>query len=339
MLMKILGFNQVSNTMRLEPESFDDLYLLAVVISPGDGVEGRSTRRFRSTETDTGEQKDVRVKLDVEKAEIDRSAFRLRITGKIIDGKPLEFVSMGSHHTINVEPRDSISVHKDEWKSYIIGRIKEAVAEAKKPRLGIVAIDEEKASFAYIKGYGIDIVSEHYSRLSKKMNEKEYKKQKELFFDSVISTVGNMPVDAVMIGGPGFTKDDLKKYMDNGRSRIEKRIVYVPASDAERSGIREIMQSESAAKLLQNERVKKEFWYLNMFLSGLVAGKSVYGAEEIESRIGDIRFVMVNDNVLNNPKVKKALDAADANRVKIEIFNSGDDAGMQLVRFSGIAAI
>ena len=40
-------------------------------------------------------------------------------------------------------------------------------------------MDEEKASFAYIKGYGIDIFSEIYSKLSKKMNEKEYKKQKE----------------------------------------------------------------------------------------------------------------------------------------------------------------
>ena len=337
--MKILGFNQVSSVMRLEPENFDDLYLLAVVINAGDIVEGRTTRRFRSSEGDIGEQKDVTVKLNVEKAEIDRSAFRLRVSGKIVDGRPLEFVTMGSHHTINVEPRDAISVHKNEWKSYILKRLKEAVAEAKKPKLGIVAMDEEKATFAYIKGYGVDIMSEIYSHLSKKMSEKEYKKQKEAFFDSLISSVGNMPVDAVVIGGPGFTKDDLKKYMEQSRKKMEKRVVYVPASDAERSGIREIMQGEHVAKLLENERVKKEFWYLNLFLNGLVAGKAVYGPEEIEKNIGRIRFVMVNDNVLNDKNVKKALDTADENGVKIEIFNSGDDAGMQLIRFKGIAAI
>ena len=337
--MKILGFNQISNEMRLEPESFDDLYLLAVVINAGDTIEGKSTRRFKPSEGDRGEQKDIRVKLSVEKAEVDRSAFRLRVSGKIVDGSPLEFISMGSYHTLNVEPRDIISVHKDEWKGYIMRRLKEAVAEAKKPRLGIVAIDEEKASFAYIKGYGIDIFSEIYSKLSKKMNEKEYKKQKESFFDSVISTVGNMPVDVVVIGGPGFTKEDMKKYMDGVRKSIEKRVSYVQASDAERSGIREIMQSEAVAKLLENERVKKEFWYLNMFLSGLVSGRAAYGAENIRDRIDDLKLVMVNDNVLNDQGVKKTLDLADSKGVKIEIFNSGDDAGMQLVRFKGIAAI
>ena len=337
--MKILGFNNISNVMRLEPESFDDLYLLAVVINHGDEVEGKSTRRFRPSEGDKGEQKEIRVKIDVEKAEIDRSAFRLRVSGKIIDGSPLEFISMGSYHTLNIEPRDVISVHKEEWKEYIMRRLKEAVAEAKKARLGIVAMDEEKASFAYIKGYGIDIFSEIYSKLSKKMNEKEYKKQKEAFFDSVISTVNNMLVDVVVIGGPGFTKEDMKKYMDGNRKSIDKRVSYVQASDAERSGIREIMQSEAVAKLLENERVKKEFWYLNMFLSGLVSGRSVYGADNIESRINEIKLVMVNDDVLNEKEVKKVLDIADAHGVKIEIFNSGDDAGMQLVRFKGIAAV
>jgi protein pelota len=337
--MKILGFNQISNAMRLEPESFDDLYLLAVVINAGDTVEGKSTRRFRPSEGDKGEQKDVVIKIIVEKAEIDRSAFRLRVSGKIIEGRPLEFVSLGSYHTLNIETRESISVHKDEWKAYIMRRLKEAVADSKKPKLGIVAMDEEKVSFAYIKGYGIDIFSEIYSKLSKKMNEKEYKKQKEAFFDSVISAMNNMPVDVIVIGGPGFTKDDLKKYMDGLRKKVEKRLAYVQASDAERSGIREIMQSEAVAKLLENERVKKEFFYLNMFLSGLVSGKAAYGAENVKERLDDIKLIMVNDDVLNDESVKKVLDMADSNGIKIEIFNSGDDAGMQLVRFRGIAAI
>ncbi len=337
--MKILGFNQISNAMRLEPESFDDLYLLAVVINAGDTVEGKSTRRFRPSEGDKGEQKDVVIKIIVEKAEIDRSAFRLRVSGKIIEGRPLEFVSLGSYHTLNIETRESISVHKDEWKAYIMRRLKEAVADSKKPKLGIVAMDEEKVSFAYIKGYGIDIFSEIYSKLSKKMNEKEYKKQKEAFFDSVISAMNNMPVDVIVIGGPGFTKDDLKKYMDGLRKKVEKRLAYVQASDAERSGIREIMQSEAVAKLLENERVKKEFFYLNMFLSGLVSGKAAYGSENVKERLDDIKLIMVNDDVLNDESVKKVLDMADSNGIKIEIFNSGDDAGMQLVRFRGIAAI
>ncbi|MDE1767823.1 MAG: mRNA surveillance protein pelota [Candidatus Micrarchaeota archaeon] len=339
--MRVVRFNDVTNSLKAVPESFDDLYLLAMITSTGDSVEAKSTRRFRPSEGDKGEQKDVMIRITVEKTEIDKNAGRLRLSGKITFGRPEEFVTIGSYHTLNIGAGDVIDIQKPEWKRYILARIKQAVAQSKKPRLGIIVLDDEKAMVSYIKGYGIDIVSELYSRLSKKMKEKDYEKQREQYFNDIINAIKNMSVDMVVLAGPGFTKEDIKKYMENKDIETGKRLVYAPASDAERSGIREAMQSEAVAKVLENEHVKREFSYLNEFMAALRTGSAFHGVDPVKQGIDNrkVGVVLVNDSVLNDESVKSLLDYADMRRVKIEIFNSDDDAGMQLRNFQNIVGL
>ncbi|MHB1829824.1 MAG: mRNA surveillance protein pelota [Candidatus Micrarchaeaceae archaeon] len=339
--MRIIRFNNVSNFLKVEPETIDDLYLLAIIISKDDVVEAHSTRRFRPSEGDKGEQKDVMIKISVERAEMDKNAARLRLSGRIIEGTPEEFVTLGSYHTLNIAARDAIDIQKPEWKDYILKRIKQAVLDAKKPRLGVIVLDDEKAVVSYIKGYGIDIMSEIYSRLSKRMKEKDFEKRREEYFNGIIAAVGNMSVDMVVIAGPGFTREDIKKYIEEKGLKIGKRIVYAPASDAERSGIREVMQSPAVTKVLESEHVKKEFEYMNRLLLSVRAGIGCYGAGDIGKKMGSRQFsaIIVNDNRINEAEIKEVLDKADKLGIKIEIFNSEDDAGVQLKSFAGIAAV
>lgn len=269
--MRVIRFNRVSGAVKVEPESFDDLYLLAIIISKGDMAEARSYRRFKASESDVGEQKEVTVKIEVEKVEIDKAAGRLRLIGTIKEGRPSEFVTLQSHHTINVASGDMIDIFKEEWKEYILKRLRQAQQESRKPRLGVIVLDDEKALLSYIKGYGIDIIAELYSHLSKRMKEKEFEKQRVQYFDEIIKAVGNMLVEIVVIAGPGFTKDDLKKYISANNIEIKKRLFYAPASDAERSGIREVMRSSSVGSILENEHVKREFEQISAFLGELRA--------------------------------------------------------------------
>ncbi len=218
--MKVIRFSELVNTLKVEPESFEDLYLLAMIIWKGDVVSSRSKRRFKASESDVGEQKEVFLRIIVESVEIDKSAERLRVSGKIIEGKPEEFVRLNSYHTINVAAHEQVEIEKQKWKPYIIDRIRQAVAEAKRPKLGVIAMDEEKAICAYIHGYWIEVTSELYSSLSKKMKEKDYGKQKSQYFTDILKIVNGMRADTVIIAGPGFTKDDLKAYIEANRVKI-----------------------------------------------------------------------------------------------------------------------
>lgn len=339
--MKVIRFSDSTGQLKLVPGSFDDLYLLARVIGAGDRVTASTYRRFRPSEGDEGEQKEVVIELDVEKVEVDKNSQKLRLTGKILSGKPVEYVKLSSYHTMNIGEGDSLTIQKEEWKGYVLSIIKKAVADSRKPRLGVVAMDDEKASFAYVRGYGIEIVAEIYSKLSKRMKEKDFEKAENTYFEEVAKKVGGMQVDIVVIAGPGFMKDNLKRYVEAKRIVIDKKIIYTSASDAERSGIREAIQSDSVSRLLENEKVKKEFDLLNLFLSGLNVGSSFTGVERINEALSgyQVGTILVNDSVLNEKRIKETLDTAYRQKVEIEVFNSEDDAGLQLKNFQNIAAV
>jgi protein pelota len=339
--LRIIRFYDASNTLKVQADLFDDLYLLQRILAPGDIIESRSFRRYKSLEGDKGEQKEVFLTINMEKSELDKNASRLRITGKIINGRPEEFVKLNSYHTISVAPGDVISISKQLWKDYIIRRIKEAVADTKKVRFGAIALDDEKATAANIHGYGIDVTSEIYSHLSKRMSTADYEKARNAYFNELISIIKNMDVDMVLVAGPGFTRENFRKYIEAMNISIDKKLLYVPASDAERSGIREAMQDEAVAKFFEHEHTKKEFHLFNMFMNALHLDLSFYGVEQVKEALANytIGVVLVNDTVLNEPSIQEILDIADMQHVSIEIFNASDEAGMQLSGFKDIAGI
>lgn len=339
--MRVFRFNESTKEMKLMPHSFDDLYLLARLLASGDRVTGKGYRRFRPSEGEKGEQKEVVVGVILEKVELDRNTQKLRLGGKIFGGKPIEFLRLGSYHTLSVGVDEDLTIVKEEWSGYMLQMIRKAVADSKKPRLGAVAMDDEKATLAYVRGSGIEIVTEIYSKLSKKMKETDYEKSRRQYFSEIVKKINSMPLEIIVVAGPGFMKDELKKFIETGGAKLEKRVVYTRASDAERSGLREALQSEAVANIFENERLKKEFSLLNIFLRGMASGFSIHGLRNVAEALAEYRIatVLVNDSLLNDTGVRPVLDLADRNKVAIEIFNADDDAGIQLKGFGGIGAI
>lgn len=67
----------------------------------------------------------------------------------------------------------------------------------------------------------------------------------------------------------------------------------------------------------------------------------VYGIENVSDAIGNyaISMLLVNDGVLGDPQIQKALAEAEQKGIHIEVFNSSDEAGQQLHAFKDIAGI
>ncbi len=339
--MRVIRYNDNEGTLKLRVETVDDLWTVQRVVFPGDFVKSESMRKFRSGENDKGEMKEVVITLNVEKTEFDKAATRLRILGKIVEGRPLEYVRLNSYHTLNIALDDVLEIRKPGWPEYLLGVLKNAVRDTKKPRLGIIVVDDEKALPAYLLGYGLEFRSEIYSRLSKRMSQKEFQEQQKRYFDEVIDTVTGMNVDTIIMAGPGFTVEDIRKYAEQAGAlkKSGKRIIYESVSNAERSAVYELIRGDKVAELLQKERIRMEFKLMEGFLSGLSTGKSKSGAEQVKEAIGDYdaTIVLVNDSVLGDPKIRELLEMAEKNKVRIEVFNSSDEVGMQLHSFREVA--
>jgi len=341
--MKILGFHKLEGRLKLRVDNAEDLWALQRIIFEGDKVRSESMRRFKPNEGDEGEMKEVVIEVKAEKTELDKSALRLRITGKITEGRPLEYVRLNTYHTLNIGLGDTLEIAKQEWPEYIVGIIREAVEDTKKPRIAVMLIDDEKALPAYILGYGIEFLNEIYSKLSKRMKPKDFEEQKEKYFNEVIEAVKNFNTNTVIIAGPGFTKDDIKKYIEeHGLSeKIGKRLIYERASDTEHTGMYELIKSDRVSSIIARDRVREEFKVMEQFLSALSINKAKYGIENVRQAIEnyEARKVLVNDSTIGNAEVREVLGAAEKNGIKIIIINAGSEAGAQLHGFKDIAEI
>jgi protein pelota len=329
--------------MKVKIETMEDLWSLQRIIFPNDIVRGESERKFKPEEGSKGDLKKVFITLKLEKSELDKSAMRLRLAGKIMDAKPLEYVRLNSYHTINVAPGEVIDIVKEKWPGYLVQVVKSAVSDTKRARLGLIVVDEEKALPAYLLGYGVEFKNDIYSGLSKRMSQKDFTEQQNKYYEKVLSLAGSMNVDTIVMAGPGFATEDIRKYgEDKGIiEKMGKRLVFYKVSNSERSGVYELIRSDAVAKLLEKERIRTEFIIMERFLSGLSSASSKFGIEEVkgllESGLADI--IIVNDSFIGRPDVQEVLSEAERTKTKIEVFNSEDEVGTQLHSFKDIAAI
>ncbi len=341
--MQILKYYKDESKVSVLVETLEDLWALERIIFPGDLVKTKTVRKYKASETDVGELKDVIIEVKVEKIELDRSASRLRVLGKITYGKPLEYVSLNSHHTLNIASGDKVEITKEKWEDYILDLLYKEAKESRRPKLGIVLVDDEKAFSAKILGYGIEFGSEIYNNLSKNLSQKEYAELQTKFFNKVIDVINNMDVSTVILAGPGFTKNDIKSYIDNvpTSNKLNKTIVIMDVSNTEKSGVYELIKSDSVKKLMENELIKSEFELMEKFLKNLSLGYSKYGIKDVEEALDnyEVGEIIVNDSKLNDNDIKRLLAKAESYGVKIDIINSLDEVGQQLQAFGDIASI
>jgi protein pelota len=341
--MKIIKFYEKVGTLKLRVDTLEDLWTAQRIIFANDIVRSESERKFRSSEGDKGEMKKVVITLRTEKTELDKDAMRLRVLGRIVEGKPLEYIKINSYHTLNIAPGDTFDIIKSEWHSYILDIVKNAVSDSKRPRLGIIVLDDEKALPAYLLGYGLEFRNEIYSKLSKRMSQKDFQEQQKKYFDSVIDVIKDMVVDTVVVAGPGFTKDDVKLHGESTGilKKIDKKIVFESVSNAERSGVYELIKSERFSRILERERIRAEFKLIDEFLTNLSTGKSKYGLSNVSIALENMEAntIFVNDSILGDPAVQQLLANAEEQHIKIEVFNSNDEVGMQLHSFKDIACV
>lgn len=341
--MKIIKFYRDTNALKLRVDGLEDLWTIQRIIFQNDFVKSETERRFRASESDVGELKKVVVKILVEKTELDKNALRLRVLGRIVEGRPLDYIKLNSYHTLNIAPGDTLEIFKMEWPDYLIDVIKSATANSKRARLGIIVIDDEKFLSAYILGYGVAFRNEVYSNLSKKLSPKDFQEQQNKYFKAVIEAAEGMDVDTVIIAGPGFTKDDVKKYMsDPGTAkRVTKKIIFESVSNAEKSGVYELIKSDKIASILERETIRSEFMLMEKFLSGLELKVSFYGVDSVSKAIDEysIDTILVNDSMLGNKDIQELLDKAGRHRIAIVILNSIDEVGQQLHFFKDIAGL
>ncbi len=335
--MKIVHFDKKTGEMKIQADTLDDLWHLDKVIAPGDQAESRTLRTYKVGTKE--EKKPVTIRVKVERVEFAKSANRLRVLGTIVWGEPEEYVQLGKHHSIDVGPGDRIKVTK-QWKEHEWKRLKEAEKESLKPKIRIIVMDEEKALTAMLRAYGVEYGAEFYSSGSKK--DENYSKSENEYFGKIMAEIESKP-EKYVVAGPGFAKDNLKKFISHKKPELLRRIVFENVSYAERSGVNELFRNGAIERIMGEERFEKEMKLVEELLAEIYkeSGKAAYGLAEVKKAADAFaidRLLVLDEYLRSDKEAEAVVDQADRNKAEVIVVSSEGDAGAKLKGFGKIAA-
>ena len=337
--MKILKSDLRHGLIFLKIEREEDIWHLKNVLEMGDQIEART---LRSKFIDRDGQKiktgkiPMKLKISLEKVEFNENSYKLRLMGKIIEGP--EDVQLGSYHTIEIETGDSISITK-KWKNYQLERIKKSQISV--PKVLMVAVDNNEATFASLDGRGQRIISEIRNQHSLQYEEEKLKD----FYTSVAKEISNLSQDSkkIVLAGPGFAKEHVKEILEKNDKEATNKLLIDSVSSATRSGINEILKRGNLEKIIEESEVLSETKLIEEFFTHLKKedGLSAYGLEEIKEaeNIGAIEILLVGEEKIKNEDIEKLADSVEEKGGKVEIISTTHPSGEQFDRMGGLGAI
>jgi len=334
--------------MTLVPETVDDLWHISYVLEPGDLVSGDTTRRIQRNDDqmrDTGGQREhISVTIEVESVEFARFANRLRVGG-VITGCSRED-QLGLHHTLNVEQHEELSIEK-QFKPDQVERIEEAEAAADNPDVAIATVEEGEAYIHLVKEYGVD----EYATFTKPTGKGEYSRPREELFGELGDALSHVDTDAIILAGPGFTKQDARDYIAENYRDLEELITVVDTSSAGGRGVHEVLKRGAVEEVQDETRIAREAETIDELMERIADGaKAAYGIEQVAeaAEFGAVEELLLLDERLRDERQTEGDWAVDVNEVietveqkggEITVFSKEFQPGQQLKNLGGIAAL
>lgn len=338
-LKKELRFDE--GEISLIIESLDDLWHLKYIIEPNDMVYAFTKRRIEGAtdklRPEKADKKTVRLGVQVEKVEFHKFSNRLRVHGIIADG-----MDIGAYHTLNIEEGTNISIIK-KWKNDQLERIKEAVIASLRPRVIIATIEEGEACIGVVRQFGV----EESSCLRQSSGKGEGNRRNE-FFGELASQLkwAAEKVEAVILAGPGFTKEDFLGFLRTKEPELAQKITLEDTSSIGVSGFQEVLRRGAVDRIMQESRIGRETKLIEELIREIsIRGRAAYGMEDVMNAhsLGAVETLLITDELLRTEREGNAIDRflkdVEHSHGRIVVFSTEFEPGKKLDALGGIAAL
>ena len=333
--MHILSYHPERGDIKVKIESLEDLWHLDHILAEGDLVRAKTLRRqdqrhdaLRPQKT---EKKRVFLTIRVEKIEFHPHTNWLRVTGVIQEGE-----DTGSYHTLNLEEGTVCTITK-EWRHYHIARLKEAVEQSAAPKILLIVLDDEKATFGMVRQYGVDEIATVYSHIPGKREPSQRKKAKTVFYEEISKKMLEYDVPSI-VAGPGFTKEEFRAYFKN---KYQKEVIIESVSTTGRTGLYEAVKKGLVEKVYQDSKTAQDIQLVEELFSAIIKGDGVYGFKDVVKAVdynACERLLAVDTLVRQRRDVETLLEKTRTRGGESHIISSYHEGGEKLLSLGGIAA-
>ena len=340
--MRILKEDASSGNVKVQIETDEDLWHLYNVIEEGDLVTASTTRREEKAadklRAERAEKKRMTLGIRIEKIEFSEDDLRLKLLGTIETGPQ----DLGQHHTLIFENGDNLDIGKHHWRDTQVERLRRAVSESKKPRIVFVSLDQDEATVAVLRQFGLkEVTTVRSGRSGKQYAEKP---QADGYHEEIASKVvplmePNMPL---VLLGPGFEKETLAENLKRMHPNVFGRIHVHHTGHSGMVGINELMKAGMGADVLRESAVGTEIEAVEHLMSEISKnGLGTYGPNEVMDAAvsGAVETLLILDTKLREQDLDDIVRAVESQKGNVLVVSSHHDGGKALASLGGMGAI
>ncbi|CAB3993568.1 pelota homolog [Paramuricea clavata] len=353
-----------SGVIGLIPDEAEDMWHAYNLIAVGDRLRATTIRRVQ-TESSTGSVSSNKVRtmltIQVEGVEYDTQACVLRIKGRNVQEN--QYVKMGAYHTIDLELNRKFTLSKDHWDFVALERIDLACDPTQHADVGAVIMHEGLCHVCLITASMTLVRAKIDMNVPKKrkgycgQHDKGVMKFYDAIIQAIVRHINFDIVKCILLGSPGFVKDQFYEYMFNQATKNDLKILLdnkskfllVHSSSGHKHALKEIFSDPAVANRISDTKASGEVKALDNFYQILQndPDRAYYGVKHVEraNELLAVEILLVSDELFraNDVAVRKQyvslVESVKENGGDIKIFSSLHVSGEQLGQLSGVAAI
>lgn len=363
LIKKQISAKDGSGFVSLLPNTPEDLWHTYNLLQKGDRVRCTTLRKVNkesSTGSVTSSKVRMNLTIEVTKLEFFKDSLEVRISGP--NSAESQHVRMGAFHTLTLELDRQFTIEKDCWDQVYLDRIEEACNPERGAEIACVVMSGGLAHVCLVTGS----VTVTKARIDvnipkKRTGSSAHGKAITKFYDAVYRAIlTHVPFDkikCVLLGSPGFQKDDFFKYLTaesvrrDDRPFIENKgkFVLCHASSGHKHAIEELFSDPSIMSRVTETKLCKEIDVLNKFMRLLDTHpeKAYYGYFHVQKANEELAIdsLLISDELFRSADIatrKKYVALVESVRERggtVYIFSTMHVSGQQLQQVSGVAAI
>lgn len=364
LLKKQISAKDGSGLILIQPDTSEDLWHAYNLIQVGDYVRAQTVRKVIN-ETSTGSTSSSRKRflltIKVEKIDFDPQGLTLRISGTVESEH--DQIRRGSHHTATLELHQSFQIEKECWDQIFLDRIEEAIHPEKQAEIAAIVMQPTGLAHLCLVTGALTVTKARIeTNIPKKRtgfpgHAKAINKFFEAIYQAVLRHVDFAQIKVLLVGSPGFLKDDFLAYAMQESVRREDRplienkakFVLCHASSGHKHALEEVFADPNIMSRMQDTKVAKETEILNKFMRTMESDpdRAYYGYDHVASAHEQLAIdsLLVTDELFRSADLKtrrkyvKLVESVRESGGNVYIFSSMHVSGQQLQQVSGVAAL
>lgn len=363
LLKKQIKAKDGSGTVLLRPETSEDLWHAFNLLHPGDLVRCTTVRKLvkeGATGSTSSQKKRLMLTIRLQKVDFDPEVLQVRLSGPVVSEN--DFVRMGAMHTLTLELAQNFSVEKECWDQIYLDRIDEAVHPERQAEIAAVVMQLGLAHVCLVTGALTVVKSRIETNIPKKrtgsnQHEKAINKFFEAVYRAVLQHIDFTKIKCILLGSPGFVKDDFYQYLVTESVRRDDRpfiehkskFLLCRSSSGHKHALEELFGDPIVMSRMSDTKFAQEVEVLQKFMKTMNddPDKAYYGFDHVSKAHEQLAIdsLLVTDELFRSSDIKtrkqyvQLVESVREAGGKVYIFSTMHVSGQQLQQVSGVAAL